>query len=99
MRSMLLAVAVALVVAVTCAPYAIAAFPYGSGGPEYRTGPGEVPNDIAGDDNEWKYSATPEANSPYTASARELYGVRGAHVADRSASERTAWQTTRGGPT
>jgi FG-GAP repeat protein len=97
-RSMLLAVAVALVVAVTCAPYAIAAFPYGSGGPEYRTGPGEVPNDIAGDDNEWKYSATPEANSPYTANARELYGVRGARVADRSESERTAWRTTTGRP-
>jgi hypothetical protein len=95
-RSMLLAVAVALVVAVTCAPYAIAAFPYGSNGPEYRTGPGEVPNDLGGDDNEFKYAATPEANSPYTSNARELNGVRGARVVDRSAAAETAWRTTTG---
>ena len=97
MRSMLLAVAVALVVAVTCAPRTPSRrFHTGRGGPEYRAGPGEVPSDLSGDDNEWKYAATPEANSPYTANARELFGVRGARVVDRSAAAETAWQTTTG---
>ena len=30
-----------------------AEFPYGSG-PEHKVGPGVVPNDLAGDDNEFK---------------------------------------------
>ena len=76
---------------------AYADFPYGTP-PEYQLGPGVVPNDIGGDDNEWKFSATPEPGSPYTTEPRELYGVRGAHVVDSSPAVDTAWQTTVGRP-
>ncbi len=98
MRSMLLAVAVALVAIVGGTPAAYAAFPYGSGGPHYRVGPGEVPNDLSGDSNEFKYAATAEDGSPHTADARELFGVRGGHVVDRDAGVDTAWQTSTGRP-
>ena len=86
-----------LAVLALCAVPAGADFPYGTG-PEYKVGPGEVPNDLSGDNNEFKYAATPEAGSPHTANPRELFGVRGAHVVDRSASVDTAWQTTTGRP-
>jgi hypothetical protein len=72
-------------------------FPYGTG-PEYKVGPGVTPNDLSGDDNDWKYSATPEPGSPYTANPRELFGVRGGHVVDPNPSVDTAWQTTTGRP-
>jgi hypothetical protein len=85
------------VLALAGAAPAHADFPYGSP-PDYTLGPGVVPNDIGGDDNEWKFAATPEAGSPYTTEPRELYGVRGAHVVDSSASVDTAWQTTVGRP-
>ena len=71
-------------------------FPYGTGAPHYKTGPGVTPNDIAGDSNEFKYAATPEATSPWTSSASELFGVRGAHVVDADAGVDTAWQNSTG---
>src|SRR4051794_38992643 len=70
-------------------------FPYGTG-PQYKLGPGVTPSDLSGDDNDWKYSATPEAGSIYTTNARELNGVRGAHVVDADPTVATAWQTTTG---
>jgi len=86
------------VAALACAAApAWGAFPYGSG-TQPKVGPGEVPNDIAGDDNEFKYSATPEPGSPYTSDPKELFGVRGGHVVDRDPSVETAWQTTTGRP-
>ena len=76
---------------------AYADFPYGTG-PEYKVGPGVTPNDLSGDDNDWKYAATPEAGSPHTANPRELNGIRGARVVDPSPTAATAWQTTTGRP-
>jgi hypothetical protein len=77
---------------------AAAEFPYGTGAPHYRTTAGQTPNDITGDSNEFKYAATAEPSSPWTSSAMELFGVRGAHVVDANASVDTAWQTTTGRP-
>jgi hypothetical protein len=76
---------------------AYADFPYGTG-PEYKVGAGTTPNDLSGDDNDWKYAATPEPGSPWTGSARELNGVRGARVVDADAGVDTAWQKTTGRP-
>jgi hypothetical protein len=87
---------VALLLLATAVP-AYADFPYGTG-PQYRVGPGVTPSDLSGDDNDWKYAATPEAGSPYTTNARELNGVRGARVVDPDPSAATAWQTTTGRP-
>jgi hypothetical protein len=86
-----------LAFALVSAVPAYADFPYGNG-PEHKLNPGEVPNDYSGDGNDWKFAATPESVSPYTSSAQELFGVRGAHVADPSPSVDTAWQTTTGRP-
>ena len=72
-------------------------FPYGTG-PQYKVGAGVTPNDLSGDDNDWKYSATAEPGSPHTLNPRELFGVRGAHVVDPSPTVNTAWQTTTGRP-
>jgi hypothetical protein len=72
-------------------------FPYGSGTHPHLA-PGQTPNDLAADDNEWKLSATAEPTSPWTGSARELFGVRGAHVVDANPVVDTAWQTTTGRP-
>ena len=97
MRGLHLCVIACALAATWGAAPAAADFPYGTG-PGYRVGPGEVPNDLAGDSNEFKYAATPEAGSPYTANPRELFGVRGGHVVDRDAGVDTAWQTTTGRP-
>ena len=88
----------ACVIAMGCvATPAWADFPYGTG-PEYKVGPGVTPSDLSGDDNDWKYSATAEAGSPYTSNPRELFGVRGGHVVDPDPTVDTAWQTTTGRP-
>ena len=76
---------------------AYADFPYGAP-PDYNLAPGVTPSDLSGDGNDWKFAATPEAGSLYTADPKELFGVRGAHVVDASASVDTAWQTTAGRP-
>jgi hypothetical protein len=91
-----LALALAALAALVSA--AQADFPYGTGAPHYHTTAGQTPNDIAGDSNEFKYAATPEASSPWTGSARELFGVRGAHVVDADSGVDTAWQNTTGRP-
>jgi Subtilase family len=72
-------------------------FPYGAP-PDYNLAPGVTPSDLSGDSNDWKFAATPEAGSLYTTDPNELFGVRGAHVVDPSASVDTAWQTTVGRP-
>src|ERR671936_380337 len=81
------------------APAALAEFPYGSGGPHWHTAPGQVPNDLAGDGNDWKFAATAGSdNTIYAGNPVELNGVRGAHVVDSNAAVDTAWQTTTGRP-
>jgi uncharacterized repeat protein (TIGR01451 family) len=97
-----------MVGAISAAPSS-ADFPYGSG-TNYSLAPGQVPNDYTGDDNDWKYAATSEPAcgptetnppvrcSPYTTDPKELFGVRGAHIVDPSATVDTGWQTTVGRP-
>ena len=64
----------------------------------FRTGPGQLPNDLEGS-NVWKFAATPEpGNEPNNSSPYELGGVRGAHLADASPAASTAWRTTTGRP-
>src|SRR4051812_26638089 len=101
-----LAAAAALVAAGTvAAPGALAAFPYthAGGNPadfdDLHLGPGETPSDLSGDGNAKKFAATPDpGNSFINSSSVELDGVRGARVADTSASAQTAWMTTVGRP-
>jgi subtilase family protein/VCBS repeat protein len=90
---------VACALALAGAPVAFADFPYGSGGPHWHTAPGQVPDDLAGDGNDWKFAATAGSdNSIYSTNPVELDGVRGAHVVDASSAVDTAWQTTTGRP-
>jgi subtilase family protein len=90
----------ALTLAALAAPVstALATFPYGTG-PQYKVG-NETPGDLAGDDNDWKFAATPESLAPpsVTSDPRSLFGVRGAHVADATDAPTTAWETTTGRP-
>jgi hypothetical protein len=74
-----------------------AEFPYGSGS-NYKLAPGQTPNDVAGDGNDWKFAATAESSSPFTGSPMELFGVRGAHVVDSNSAVATGWRTTVGRP-
>ena len=78
---------------------AAADFPYGTG-TNYTLAPGQTPNDYSGDGNDWKFAATPEPGAPFTVTsdAKELNGVRGAHVVDTSPAVDTGWQTTVGRP-
>ena len=95
-----------------------AEFPYGTGGtrdrPTHHTAPGQVPDDLEGDDSTFKFAATPEdGNLPVNAQRSELCGIRGGHLVDEHATYafppcppdpggtrpvRTAWQTTTGRP-
>src|SRR3954451_12993235 len=90
-------VAVAALAAAITATAAHAQFPYGNGA-DHSLSAGTTPNDISGDDNEWKFAATAEAGSPYASDPKELFGVRGAHVVDADPTVQTAWQTTVGRP-
>jgi hypothetical protein len=59
----------------------------------------QVPGDIGGDSNEFKYAASPDpANVFVNSKPGELGGVRGASVVDEDASRDTAWETTTGRP-
>ena len=78
--------------ALVCAPAALADFPYGTDGPHWHTAPGQVPNDLSGDGNDWKFAATAGSDSSiYAGNPVELNGVRGARVVDPDASAKTAW--------
>ena len=77
-----------------------AAFPYGSpSGGGYALPDSEPrPNDLRGK-LEWMYSATIGTdNAVYATDPRELNGVRGAHIVDKTAPPQTAWETTTGRP-
>jgi len=113
-----LALACAAVLPALAPAAAPAAFPYGGGGtpasPTYRTVAGQVPDDLDGGDNDFKYAGSPEANNlPANALRSELCGVRGASVVDDNATFAfppcppdaggtrpidTAWQITTGRP-
>ncbi|HEX6460777.1 MAG TPA: S8 family serine peptidase [Thermoleophilaceae bacterium] len=98
MRGVAAGLACALV-AMAFASSAAADFPYGVDGPHWHTAAGQVPNDLAGDGNDWKFAATAGSdNSIYATNPVELNGVRGAHVDDADSSVRTAWMTTTGRP-
>ncbi len=55
------------------------------------------PTDLQGKLN-WMYAATAEADSPFVLDARELNGVRGAHLVDATKTAPQAWTTTTGRP-
>src|SRR5438034_359606 len=74
--------------------------------------PGQLPNDLCGDGNEPKFSASADPSNTVINSRKiELHGVRGAHVADKmppgedcsaptlhASSKPTAWRLTLGRP-
>jgi hypothetical protein len=104
-RASILGVAVA---ALAGAAPAAAEFPYARSGADTTQydqlylNAGETPNDIGGDSNEWKFSATPDTGGANDATVNlnpvELGGVRGAHVVDSDTGVSTAWMTTTGRP-
>src|SRR3954454_17643524 len=102
-----LACALAMLVLLTAA-VAHAEVPYAPGSrfhkhdyPPYHTNACQAPNDLADDGDDWKFAATPGADSASLAgNPYELDGVRGAHVVDPAAAadNPTAWETTSGRP-
>jgi hypothetical protein len=102
MKRLVLAGACALAAMTGAAAPASADFPYRPAGGDpldfsaYRVSLGVAPDDIKGDDNDWKLASTSESGTN-SASARELFGVRGAHVVDDN-NVRSAWMTTTGRP-
>ena len=88
---------------------ALAAFPYKPGSVDpndyarYRQPTDSssnvvAPNDLQGK-LEWMYAATKEpGNEPINSDPRELFGVRGASVVDRSTGAETAFKITTGRP-
>jgi hypothetical protein len=91
----------AIVLALALAPSALADFPFTApGSPAGYSGfhSGTPPDDISGDDNDWKFAATSESVSPWKLEPRELFGVRGAHVVDADQTQGTAWKSTTGRP-
>ncbi|MEJ7892662.1 MAG: S8 family serine peptidase [Solirubrobacteraceae bacterium] len=65
---------------------------------KYRLTPATPrPNDLQGKLT-WMYAATAEAGSPFTRDARELNGVRGAHLIDADATADQAFYSTTGRP-
>src|SRR4051812_8717788 len=102
-----LACALAMLVLLPAA-VAHAEFPYAPGSgfdkhdySTFHTNVGQAPNDLADDGNDWKFAATPGADSASLAgNPYELDGVRGAHVVDPAAAadNPTAWETTTGRP-
>ena len=92
-----------LAVLIVGAPAAFASFPYApQGAPneydKYFLPLGSpVPNDLEGK-LDWMYASTAEAGSPFIGDARELNGVRGAHVVDHDRTVAQAWTVTTGRP-
>jgi hypothetical protein len=84
-------VAVAALAALVPAAPALAEFPW-------RYDPAKPPRDLDGK-REWMYAATAEpGNDLVNNDPQELFGVRGAHIADHDSSVDTAWKTTTGRP-
>ena len=89
----------------TGGPSAHAAFPYLPGSDpgdyaQYRLEAADPrPNDLSGK-LDWMYAADKEPdNEPVNSDARELFGVRGAHIADRTTPNADlAWASTTGRP-
>ena len=83
-------VAIAAIAMLVVVPPAFGAFPYSRTGADttdftdlYLTD--ELPSDLCGDGNEFKFAASPDpANTLINSSPVELGGVRGAHMADKS---------------
>jgi hypothetical protein len=98
-----LLLAAGLVALAATASAAYASFPYGTPSPgkqDYHLSDGEFPDDLSGN-VEWMYSATAGSdNAAYGAlqGARELNGIRGAHIVDKSAAPDVAWEKTTGRP-
>jgi hypothetical protein len=109
MRRALVAIGLALLAAALAAAPAPAQFPYQPPADpndykNYRLEAGDPkPNDNdfqPGEDVEWMYAADKEpGNEPVNSDPRELFGVRGAHVVDRTTPiADLAWGTTTGRP-
>ncbi len=101
MRAFLVLLSATLALALLAGP-ARAAFPYGSAPAAnpfgYHLTDGQFPTDLEGN-VEWMYSATPGSdNAAYALDPRELNGVRGAHIVDKTAAPDVAWETTTGRP-
>jgi hypothetical protein len=109
----------AAISATTAASPAFGDFPYSHAGADktdftdlyLNSGLGELPNDLCGDGNEFKLSASADPNNPSAIndSPTELMGVRGAHVADQTdagnctppftaSTKPTGWKVTTGRP-
>ena len=99
-----LIIALAIVFAIVIAGSAYAAFPYARPGADTSdytdlyTDAGQVPNDIGGDSNEFKYSASADPGTLNNVLPTELGGVRGGHLVDADATKPTAWRKTTGRP-
>jgi hypothetical protein len=96
------AVMVAALLSALTAGTALGAFPYNRTGgslTDYKDFflTTEAPPDLSGNE-QWMYSATPEATPPTDPFNIELGGVRGAHVVDDADAPATAWKTTLGRP-
>ena len=105
LRIATLVTALALALTAAAAP-AFAAFPYTRAGgdpsdfSDLYLNAGQTPSDLSGDDNDFKFAATPDPDDgpQINQNPLELFGVRGAHVNDPSPSVQTAWMTTTGRP-
>ena len=92
--------------ALAFAPAALGAVPYARPGAnthdytDLYLNPGETPNDLGDDGNEFKFAATNDpSNGPHiNGNPVELNGVRGAHVNDGAPGAQTAWMKTTGRP-
>ena len=89
------ALVAAVCAAVLAAPPALADFPYPSGtGGDYRslkTAPGQTPNDLDGDNNRFKYAATPDPDNHVNNNRpTDLHGHRGKRVVHSNPNGDTA---------
>jgi hypothetical protein len=96
------AVMVAALLSALTAGTALGAFPYnrtGGSTTDYKDYflTNEIPSDLSGNE-QWMYSATPEATPPPDPFGIELGGVRGGWVGDAADAPDTAWEKTLGRP-
>ena len=103
MRGRMVAIVATMLIAALTPAAAQAAFPYKPadvGPTDYRNfrQPAGAPNDLQGK-LDWMYAATKEPlNEPNNSDPRELFGVRGASLADKDPTADTAYRTTTGRP-